>query len=128
MTPGSDSFKGGKSDNRRVDIQVPVTYPTTETKAVISVCSAVAVSQMQVNVTVLLPDDNISGTLYATLPRVNTGTAYCSSIVAVGERAKIIFVDAVASNAASVTSPAQPATSGSMARPQGAAVGHSSRQ
>ena len=110
-----------------VDIQVPVTYGTTETKAVISVCSAVAVSQMQVNVTVQLPDGNISGILYAPSPPVNTGTAYCSSIVAVRERANIIFVNATASNAASVTPPAQPTASGSMARRQGAAVGHSSR-
>jgi hypothetical protein len=93
------------------DVDIPVPYGTTETKAVISACSSTQANRIQMNIAMLFPDGTTRESFYDLMPPVNTANGYCASMVAMGPRAKIAYVYASAINQVSVTPP--PATSGS---------------
>lgn len=93
------------------DIQVPVPYGAAETKAVISVCSATAVTRIDLEVAVLFPDSVSHSQVYELVPPTNAGGVYCAAMVALGARAKITYLSATAANRATVMPPPAPVTS-----------------
>jgi hypothetical protein len=101
------------------DVQVPVPYGTTETKAVISVCSSAQVSRIQVAIAAVDSNGILMFSSNYDVSTTNVANGYCASMVAPDQRIKLTQLTATAANQANIFAPSpSAATSGSMAARQ----------
>lgn len=98
------------------DIQIPVPYGSPETKAMVTVCSSVEVTNMQIYITSGTPEAQFNSVQDFLVSKA--GSAYCGSVVATAERAKITYILANSGSQARIVPVQPPATSGSTAAPR----------